>query len=53
MNIIAEVEPTFKDYRQKAAELFIDKKCILYEYFVFKFQIRITDLSESLLTENS
>ena len=50
---MAEGEPTFKDYRKKGAEWFIDKKYILHKYFVFKVRIWITDLSESLWTENS
>ena len=37
-NIRAEGEPTFKDSRKKTADWFIDKKYILYKYFVFKFQ---------------
>ena len=53
MNIVAEGEPTFKDCKKKAAEWFIDKKYILRKYFVSKFLIWITDLSESLWTENS
>ena len=36
--IRAEGEPAFKDYGKKVAEWYIDKKYILYQYFVFKFQ---------------
>ena len=53
VNIIAEGKSTFKDKRKEAAEWFIDKKYILKKYFVFKFQIWITDLSERLWTENT
>ena len=52
VNITAEGKPTFKDKRKKAAEWFIDKKYILHKYFFFKFRVWITDLSESLWTEN-
>ena len=38
VNIRAEGEPTFKDYRKKGAELLIDKKYILYKYFLFTLQ---------------
>ena len=37
-DIRAEDEPTFKDWMKKVVKWVIDKKCICYKYFVFKFQ---------------
>ena len=38
VNIRAEGEPTFKDWKKKVIKCLIDKKSILYKYIVFKFQ---------------
>ena len=38
VNIRAEGEPIFKDWRKKAVEWFIYKEYVLYKYFVFKFE---------------
>ena len=38
VKIRTEGEPTFKDWREKVIKRLIDKKSILYKYFVFKFQ---------------
>ena len=53
MNIIAEGEPLLKIRGRRLLNYLLIKKFILYKYFTFKFRIWITDLSESLWTENS
>ena len=38
VNIRAESEPTFKDWRKKVIKLLTSKKNISFKYFVFKFE---------------